>query len=62
MSLKNTAAGCDDIPIRLLQCTVQYIDTALADVINLCLQQGFFLNKLKMSKIIPIHKTDAKDI
>lgn len=61
MSLKITAAGCDDIPPRLLPCTAQYIDAALAQVINLCLKQECFPNKLTIAKVIPIHETDAKD-
>ena len=52
------APGVDDIPISIIKKTVDVISDPLVSIINSSLSSGVFPDKLKISKIIPIHKSD----
>ena len=60
--LKNkTSAGSDDITQKLLKTTIFNILTPLSDIINTTLTTGIFPDKLKIAKVIAIHKKGEKD-
>ena len=59
-SLRDGAAGCDEIPISLIKYVSHQIKTPLAHIFNLSINLGIFPEKLKMSKVIPIHKSNSK--
>ena len=56
------APGVDDIPISIIKKTVDVIFGPLVSIINLSLSSGVFPDKLKISKIIPIHKWDDSSL
>lgn len=60
-SLKNTAAGYDEVTPQVLKLIAQYINVPLTHIINLCFTQGHFPAKLKIAKVIPIYKSGDKD-
>ncbi len=55
-----TSSDIEGISIGLLRSVDQIIGFPLAHIFNLSLQQGIFPDKLKQSKIIPIHKANRK--
>lgn len=56
-NLKNSkSSGTDEISNFLLKKISPYIAVPLAYIINLSLEQGVYPDKLKMSKVIPLHK------
>ena len=52
------APGADNIPISIVEKTLDLILDPLLSTINLPLPSGFFPDRLKISKIIPIFKSD----
>ena len=52
------APGADSIPISIIKKTLDLISDPLLLIINLSLSSGVFPDKLKISKIITIFKTD----
>ncbi|KAB0801959.1 hypothetical protein PPYR_04145 [Photinus pyralis] len=56
-SLKNKkSTGIDEIPNELLKACSNVISPVLSGIINHCVTQGCFPDKLKTSCVIPIHK------
>ena len=43
-----------DIHVRLVKLSKNIICTYIADIFNNCVQNGFFPDKLKLAKVIPI--------
>lgn len=61
MSLKNKASyGFDEIPVSILKSTKTQISPVLKHVINSSFVSGYFPDKLKMSKVIPLFKKDDR--
>ena len=56
------ATGPDDIPGYVLKITSQTIAPELTLLFTECMTQGIFPDKLKIAKILPIHKGGAKNI
>ena len=52
------APGADNIPISIVKRTLDLISDPLLSIINLSLSSGVFPDRLKISKIIPIFKSD----
>ena len=52
------APGYDTISIHVIKHSLHPISGPLADIINVSLLKGIFLDKLKIVKIIPIHKAE----
>ena len=50
--------GADNIPISIVKKTLDLISDPLLSIINLSLSSGDFPDRLKISKIIPIFKSD----
>ena len=48
----------DNIPMSIIKGTVDLISDPLLSIINLSLSSGVFPDRLKISKIIPIFKSD----
>ncbi len=59
-SLKNSAAGYDEVSPEMLKLTAEYISTPLTHIINLCFRQGYFPDKRKIAKVIPVFKSGGK--
>lgn len=53
------AVGLENIPIKFLKMSAEYISSALANIFNQCILKGIFPSKLKVAKIIPIHKSGS---
>ena len=61
--LKNTVSvGVDNIPVNIIKYCSHDISSPLVTIFNQCLSTGFFPDFLKMAKIIPVHKSGAKNI
>ena len=61
-SLKSKkAAGVDDISPYFLQLSSNVLASALSFINNHCLSFGVFPQKLKIAKVIPIHKSGPTD-
>ena len=61
-SLKNSSPGYDEMPASISkQCIDIYID-APTYLINLSINQGIFPSELKIAKVIPIYKSDDKQL
>ena len=56
----NRAAGWDGISVRLLKEAGQVIVPSLTYIISLSIRSGYFPNKWKVSKVLPIYKDDIK--
>ena len=61
-TLKNSAPGNDEMPAPILkQCIETYIDP-LTYLVNLSINQGIFPDELKIAKVLPIYKSDDKQL
>ena len=60
--MKNSAPGNDEMPASILkQCIESYI-YPLTYSVNLSLNQGVFPDDLKISKVLPIYKSDDNNL
>ena len=55
-SISNKAVGPNSIPNKILHMIKKLIAEPLAEIINLSFSTGIYIDKLKISKIIPIYK------
>src|ERR1043165_4468108 len=56
-NLKNSAsAGLDDVTPSVVKFAVNFISLPLSHLINCSMTNGVFPSKLKLAKVIPIHK------
>ena len=55
------ATGPDEISHYLLKITCSILAPVIANLFNECMAEGTFPDELKIAKIIPVHKGDAKD-
>ena len=61
-TLKKSAPGNDEMPASILkQCIETYIDP-LTYLVNLSINQGIFPDELKIAKVLPIYKSDNKQL
>ena len=60
-SLNSVAGGIDKISTQILLGTYKSILHHLTFFFNLCIKNGLFPDNLKVSLIIPLHKTGSKD-
>ena len=58
--LSNSSPGADDIPTKVLKQTITPILTPLLHILNQSLKTGVVPNKLKVAKVIPLHKKESK--
>ena len=56
MSLNNKSTGPSSIPLNLLQIVADLIVFPLCHIINMSFSKGIFPEKLKIVKVIPLHK------
>ena len=61
-NLKNSAAGPDEIPPKLVKAVAPLICDPLVHVFNLSLQQGIVPKALKTARVIPVYKNGNKNI
>ena len=57
-SLKNGAAGHNEIKASILKSIYSYIIDPLANICNLSLNQGVFPSELKIANVLPLYKAD----
>ena len=57
-SLKNGAPGWDDITMKSLNCIINHLSEALSYICNLSLTDGVFPTEMKLTKIVPIYKSN----
>ena len=57
-SLKDTAAGFDDLNAMCLKISSQFLVKPLTHICNLSLSQGIFPEQLKIANVIPLYKSD----
>ncbi|XP_022163951.1 uncharacterized protein LOC111029296 [Myzus persicae] len=55
-----TAAGFDNISVKLLKHIVPYIVDPLIYILNICLEKGVFPEKFKLAIVKPLYKTGDK--
>ena len=55
-SLNNKSTGPSNIPLNLLQTVADLIVFPLCHIINMSFSKGIFPEKLKIVKVIPLHK------
>ena len=55
-NLKNTKQGINSVPIEFLKNNSDTLSVIFSNCINLCMNEGFFPDILKIAKIIPILK------
>ena len=58
VSLKEGAAGWDDMNAKSVKCIINVISDALCHICNLSLTEGVFPRELKLTKVIPIYKSN----
>ena len=57
-SMKNsTSAGIDEVSTNILKSVICYIAGPLSIVINICIVNGIFPDKMKIAKVCPILKS-----
>ena len=63
-SLKNKlTAGTDEIPEYVVKQCIEQLKIPLTDIYNASLESGIFPDKLKIAKVIPVHKKgDSRDV
>lgn len=62
MNLKNSQSkDAYDINVKLIKSIINLIVVPLTDLINLCIKNNVFPDVLKLSKVIPVHKSGSKD-
>ena len=63
-SLKNKlTAGIDEIPEYVVKQCIEQLKVPLANIYNASLESGIFPDKLKIAKVIPIHKKgDVREV
>ena len=54
------STGTNSLPTKILKLLKNEISTLLADIFNLSFSSGVFLSKLKIAKVIPVHKKESK--
>ena len=59
-TLKNTAAGHDDLPGSIMKECADFYIIPLTYMMNLYISQGHFPSELKLAKVIPIYKSGDK--
>ena len=58
--LRDAAAGCDCIPVKVVKQIVHEIKAPLTFIFNLSFVTGKFPDKLKQSRVTPLYKADEK--
>lgn len=58
MTPNNKSYGLYSFPVLLLKCAKHLISKPLAQILNTSVQNGKYPSKLKLSKVIPIYKSD----
>ena len=54
------STGTNGLPTKILKLLKNEISTNLADIFNLSFSSGVFQSMLKIAKVIPVHKKQAK--
>jgi len=57
----NKSTGIDGVGSKSLKMCKDHIVLAITALINNCIEQGIFPEKLKIASIIPLHKGDIND-
>lgn len=60
--LKNKSGGIDGTHASIIKCIANSIATPLTHIINISLVNGIFPDHFKKAEIVPVHKTESKNI
>ena len=60
--LNNSTAGYDDLQPSIMKMLTKVYIKPLTYLINISIKQGIFPEELKMAKVIPIYKSDDKQL
>lgn len=55
------SAGFDEVSTKLLKSVIDYIADPLCKIINMCIENAIFPDKMKIAKVCPIYKSGAKN-
>ena len=58
----NKASRDTNIPTKFLKIASSVVSPVLSKIFNLCTKNGVYPDSMKVAKVIPIHKKDAKDV
>ena len=61
MKFKNKKCSTDKIPISILKKVIDIISPILAEIFNESIELGVFPNKLKLGRVIPLHKSGTQN-
>ena len=59
-SLKNSSAGYDEVPARILNQNINIFIKPLTHLVNSLIKKGIFPDELKIAKVVPIFKAADK--
>ena len=57
-NLKNSACGWDELSVKFLKLSTEFIVDPLTHICNQSLQEGIFPEQLKIANVIPLYKSD----
>ena len=60
--INNSTAGYDDLQPSIMKMLTKVYIKSLTYLINISIKQGIFPEELKMAKVIPINKSDDKQL
>jgi hypothetical protein len=55
-------AGIDDIPDHVVKHCIELLKVPLTNIYNASLESGVFPDKLKIAKVIPVHKKGIQEM
>ena len=56
----SSSKGVDGVSAKIVKAVIEEISLPLATIFNISLTNGYFPDKLKISKVIPIYKSDDR--
>jgi hypothetical protein len=57
--LRNSAAGYDELPSKIIKTVSQHISSPLAHIVNLSFSTGCVPDPIKIAKVTPVYKTES---
>ena len=62
LGFTNKKTGLNNIPIKILKKVLNIISPMLSDLFNESIKHGLFPRKLKLGRVVPIHKTGSQKL
>ena len=61
MSMKSQFCGADEVLLKVVKATKTIVIPILTHLINLSLEEGTFPERLKLARVLPLHKGKSKN-